>query len=224
MQILWCVDADGLHIRQSDADAIAVLQPAQLLQALSLLKTALRQLGDFCQHLTPIGVDAQMLEERIVPEPMLILYTSYIWYHRATEIKGETPDVGHDLGRIGVVDSLYRIKALAQCANLRGGIVEEVHQCLYLRRLDEWLVALHVDDHIGISGNLLYGLLNTIGTALVVGTGHHGLAAEGFHTREDTLIVGSHKYIVEHAADLLLHSLNHCLAAKHGQRLARKSR
>lgn len=34
LKVFRCIDADGLHIRQSHFDAVTVLQPAQLLQAL----------------------------------------------------------------------------------------------------------------------------------------------------------------------------------------------
>ena len=97
LQILWCVNADGLYIRQSDTDAIAVLQPAQLLQALCLLQTALRQLGNLCQHFTTIGINAQMFEEGILSEPILCLDTSDVRYHRTAEIEGKASDVGDNL-------------------------------------------------------------------------------------------------------------------------------
>ena len=45
LEILGGVDADGLDVGETHADAVAVLEPAELFEALGLFKTALGELG-----------------------------------------------------------------------------------------------------------------------------------------------------------------------------------
>ena len=71
LQVLWGVDADGLNVGLSHTDAIAILQPAQLLQTLRYLQRTLGQLSYFTQYLATVGIDAEMLQEGELPEPLL---------------------------------------------------------------------------------------------------------------------------------------------------------
>ena len=56
----------------------------------------------------------------------------------------------------------------------------------------ERFIALYVDDDIPVAAYLLDGFLYTVGSALVVSTGHYRLTAKSFHGIENTLIVSSH--------------------------------
>ena len=132
LKILWGVDANGLDISQSDTDAIAVLEPSQLFEALGALEAALWQLGDLGEYLAAIGIDAQVLEEGILAEPVAWLDATDIGDDAAAEIEGEPTDIGDYLRRVGIHDAFETLKGFAEGANLRRGIVEEVHQRLYL--------------------------------------------------------------------------------------------
>ena len=94
---------------------------------------------------------------------------------------------------------------------------------LQLRLLDEWLVALHVDDDIGIGIQLRSGLLDAVGTTLMVVAGHHSLAAKGFYCRIDALIVGSYIGFAKNVDHLFIDSLDDGFSAQHGQGLAGKT-
>ena len=54
-------------------------------------------------------------------------------------------------------------------------------------------------------------------------TRHDGLTAEALDTVIDTLVVGGHIHLTEHAADLLVNSLDDSLSAENCQRLAREA-
>ena len=165
-----------------------------------------------------------MLQEGISSEPVGRLYTSYIWYDRAAEVEGKAPVVGDDLRRVGVLHGLEALEGLAEGADLCVRVIEEVHQRLHLRGLDEGLVALHVDDDIGRGAGFLHGLLYAVGAALMVCSGHDGTSSEGLDTLEDPVIIGSHVDLIEHALHLFVNSLDDSLSAENCQRLARKAR
>lgn len=132
LKIFWGVDANGLDISQSDTDAIAVLKPSQLFEALCALQAALRQLGDLSEYFAAIGIDAQVLEEGVLAKPFAGLDASDIGDDAATEVKGESTDIGDYLWRVGIHDAIETLKGFAEGADLCRGIVEEVHQCLHL--------------------------------------------------------------------------------------------
>lgn len=132
LQILRGVDADGLDIGEAYADAVAVLEPAELFEALGLFKAALWKLSDLGEHVAAVGIDAKMLEEWILTEPVGALDTSYIWYDTAAEVKSKTTHVGDDLRRVGILYGLEALERFAQGTDLRLGGIEEVHEGLYL--------------------------------------------------------------------------------------------
>ena len=59
-------------------------------------------------------------------EPVVALYTSYIWYDAAAEVEGEAATVCDDLRRVGVAPGVDGLEALAEGADLSGRVVEEV--------------------------------------------------------------------------------------------------
>ena len=65
VEVFGRVDADGLDIGQSDLDLVAVLQPAQLLQALRQFERRLGQTRDLAQHVSTVGIEADVLEEGV---------------------------------------------------------------------------------------------------------------------------------------------------------------
>ena len=200
------------------------MQPAQLLQTLSQFERALGQFCDLCQHLATIGVEADVLQERERLQPLFALFTSYIWYDAATEIEGVAVNVGHYLGRVGILCRLDALKALAKCGNLRVGVVEERLHRLQLAALNEGFVALHIDDDVGIGANFLGSLLYAVGATLMVGAGHHHASAKRLHSLLDAFVVGSHVSLVEHVGHLFIYSLNNGFSSQHSKGFARKAR
>ena len=83
-KVFRCVDAYRLYVGNAHTDAVAVLQPTKLFQALRLLQCRLGKLGNFVEHLTPIGIDAQMLQVGEVLQPMSVLFTTNIGYDATT--------------------------------------------------------------------------------------------------------------------------------------------
>ena len=71
LQVVWRVNAHRLNVCDSHLDAIAVLEPAQLLQALCQFERALWQTGNLGEHFEPIGIDAQVLQEGEVLQPFI---------------------------------------------------------------------------------------------------------------------------------------------------------
>ena len=88
----------------------------------------------------------------------------------------------------------------------------------------ERLIALHVDNDIPVAAYFLDGFLNTVGTALVVGAGHHCLAAKSLHGIEDALVVGSHVGFLQDGCYFLINVLDYWFATKHGEWLAWETR
>ena len=68
-KVVGRVDADGFDIGEADADAIAVLQPAELFEALGLFERRGRQLRDFAKDFATVGVEADVLQEGELFEP-----------------------------------------------------------------------------------------------------------------------------------------------------------
>ena len=51
-------------------------------------------------------------------QPVGLLFASDIWNNAATEVKGIAVQVGHNLRRVGVYGSLYRLEGFPKRANL----------------------------------------------------------------------------------------------------------
>ena len=71
-EILWGVDAYDFNICQAHPDAIAVFEPAQLLQTLSQFKWRLWQLGDLSEYVATIGIEPKVFEVRELSEPITV--------------------------------------------------------------------------------------------------------------------------------------------------------
>jgi hypothetical protein len=106
--------------------------------------------------------------------------------------------------------------------------------------MDERLVALHINHHVGPqtpwqgadglivgrgkAAHYVEGLANAVGAALVGAASHHYAPAEDLYGMCYALVVGSHPHFVNHFRYAFYHSLYHRLATKQGKRLARKAR
>ena len=92
-------------------------------------------------------------------------------------------------------------------------------------RLDQRLVALHVDDEVDLRVCLCH-LGESIGTRRMVGARQERLAAFRSHSIVDALVVRRHDHLLGllRAARTLQDAADHGLAADVGERLARQTR
>ena len=127
MEILWGVDADGLHISKAYADAVTIFQPAELFKTLGFLEFALRQLGHLAEYFTTIGIDAEVFQERIGGEPFVAFLASDIGDGAATEIECKATIIDNYLGRIWVLDSVDGFKWFPECTNLSFRYIKQLH-------------------------------------------------------------------------------------------------
>ena len=150
------------------------------------------QLGYLSEHFLAIGVDAQVLEVREVLEPLLALLATYVWDDAAGEVESEALVADSDFRTVWIFYCLHRGESLAQGSNLGSRVIEAMADGFQLAFCHERFIALYVDDDIPVAAYLLYGFLYTVGSALVVSTGHNRLTAKSFHGIENALIVSSH--------------------------------
>ena len=92
-----------------------------------------------------------------------------------------------------------------------------------LTALDEWLVALDIDDDIGIGTYLLSSFLDAVGTALMVAAGHDGTPSKLFHTLPYALVVSGDIGLSQHGDGLFIDALDDGFATQQGKWLARKA-
>ena len=125
-------------------------------------------------------------------EPLLALLATYVWDDAAGEVESEALVADCDFRTIWILYRLHRCESLAQGSNLGSRVIEAMADGFQLALCHERFVALYVDDDIPVAANLLDGFLYTVGSALVVSTGHYRLTAKSFHGIENALIVSSH--------------------------------
>ena len=133
-----------------------------------------------------------MLEVREMLEPLLSLLTSYVWDDAAGEVESESLVADCDFRTVWILYRLHRGESLAQGRNLGSRVIEAMADGFQLAFCHERFVALYVDDDIPVAAYLLDGFFYAVGSALVVGTGHHRLTAKSFYGIENTLVVSSH--------------------------------
>ena len=100
--------------------------------------------------------------------------------------------VNHYLGRIGVLQCLYSLERHAQGCYLCERIVEAVTQGFNLTLMNEWLIALHIDDNIPCTAQLFYSFGNAVGTTFMVSTCHNSTSTKLYHSIVYALIIGGY--------------------------------
>ena len=133
-----------------------------------------------------------MLEVREMLEPLLALLATYVWDDAAGEVESEALVADCDFRTVWILYSLHRSESLAQGRNLGSRVIEAMADGFQLAFCHERFIALYVDDDIPVAAYLLDGFLYTVGSALVVSTGHNRLTAKSFHGIENALVVSSH--------------------------------
>ena len=125
-------------------------------------------------------------------EPLLALLATYVWDDAAGEVESEALVADCDFRTVWILYSLHRSESLAQGRNLGSRVIEAMADGFQLAFCHERFIALYVDDDIPVAAYLLDGFLYTVGSALVVSTGHNRLTAKSFHGIENALVVSSH--------------------------------
>ena len=159
-------------------------------------------------------------------QPLRFILVALVRNDGTAEVKSLHPVVDHHFGRVDIFQgrpTVGRRERFHQSGDFRLRIFKTSLYGLQLLRLNERFVALDVDDHVVWFALQYVSLIAAVRAALVVRTGHDGLAAESFYRLENPFVIGGHEHVVHHAGYLLVHPLDDRLAAQHGQRLARKS-
>ena len=83
-----------------------------------------------------------------------------------------------------------------QRRNVDGGVVERRQRGTDGVRRDRGKVALQVDHDLGLATGIdrSHGLMDPVGAGGMIGTGHHHLAAGGFHGGRDLGRVGGDRH------------------------------
>ena len=180
-------------------------------------------MGNFPQNLGSVGVDAQVLQVWEVAQPVRLLETSDIGNDAAGEVEGESLQVCHYLGAVGVFYRFHAFEGFAESGYLCLLVIETMAEGLYLPGGDEGLVALHVDHHVYFAACLLQCLGYAVGSALVVGPGHHGLSAKALHGQGYAIVVRGHVGAAQSFHHPAVNMLYHGLARQCGEGLAGES-
>lgn len=227
-EVIGGVDADGRSLLgDGHTYGVAGLEPAELLQRLGLLQPRLRQSGDLLQHLGAIGVHADVGEVLGGGEPFLPLHRAGVGDDGTGEVQGTQGVVEDHLDEVWAEQRLEaegRVEALHQGGNLRRRVVEAVGEGADLFGIHEGLVALQVDDHVGLVGQLAEGLAEAVGAGAVRGGGHDDPASEAMHTVADAGVVGGHIHGQPGTRGVLHDVLDDGLVAEPGQRFAGEAR
>ena len=167
-----------------------------------------------------------MLVERMVRKPLRAFDAAQVRDDRTRKIDGPRLRIEHHLRRIGVFQRGQAVrfgKGFHERGDVRRGIVEAALHGFELRRPDERLVALHVDDHVVGLSLPEVGFPAAIRAALMVCRGHLGLAAERHYGIVNPLVVRGDHGIVQYARHLLVDPPDNGFPAQHGQRFGREA-
>jgi hypothetical protein len=89
--------------------------------------------------------------------------------------------------------------------------------------MDEWLIALYVDNDIPLSANFPYCLVDAVGATAMVARCHDHIAVKSLHFFIDALVIGCHINMVDDLPYLFVNSLDDGLVAKESQWFARET-
>ena len=102
LQILRSVDAYGFHRGHSHLDGKTIFKPSELLKTFSHLKRRLWNGGDALEHISLVGIHAEVGVELMTRWPFLLFVIAHIRNHRAREILSVPVGIYHHFWRIGV--------------------------------------------------------------------------------------------------------------------------
>lgn len=145
--------------------------------------------------------------------PFLPFKVADIRDYRTAEVEDSAAAVYRHFHPVWVeqcLESLLWVKALREGDNF--GIwfgAEFINQRGYYRRLDERLVALNVDNDVGLDAETSVSLGHARGTVGAVGGGHDGFPSEALHLSDYAAVVSSNIYIVNHRTGTLVDMADH---------------
>lgn len=191
-QILFCIDADGVRRSGGNVDVDAVIEEAQLLEALDLLKPGGRQRGEFLERSFAVGVNAEVLAVPGEPAPVAVEGD-----RRAGEVECAVVSGGDDFDGVGILDVLRRA-ANGESAHLDLRALEETQQRREVFGEEKGLVAL--DVQVNIRGDGLGDGVDAVGAAGAVGGSEDGRKATRLREGEHLFRVGGDEHLIEQRA------------------------
>ena len=153
-QVVGGVDADaGREIAHVHGDPLAVPEDAQLLEPLDLLERAVREARESPQEPGAIGVEADVAkrpQRRL--RPLAPRRVSRPRDRRAREVEGMAARVEDDLDDVRVLEVAALVDRVRHRAHhALAALGEQGGAGIDQRRLDQRLVALHVDDDLVVA-------------------------------------------------------------------------
>jgi len=224
IQIGGRVHTDRLRRDGHHRDGHAVLEGPQLFESFSLFQRARRQFQKSFQGRPAKAVDPHVTQGDL-PAMLASLRTPGESPRHCCSGKVHRPTgaVHQDLDHARITPLLGSAERVGTGGDLERGVrVQGRHQTIAVRRVDEGLVALEVDDDITVVTR--QDLTDSI-TAGGVLTGDLGGKAGGRHCLRNTLVVGgdNHRGRRVHAGGPFSHAHHQRLAGQVGQRLAGKT-
>ena len=104
----------------------------------------------------------------------------------------DLPDILQgDLGAKIVVGPRARRTDVAQHMLMHQRAAQRLNQC----RINQWLVALDIDDHLGVK--FTHSLGDAVGAGRMPGRSHYNICAEFLRGRPDALVIRGHEQPIE---------------------------
>ncbi len=190
-QVFFGVDPDRRLVGLHDDDRDAVLQEAELLQALRALQRGRRQGMEAVERRGPVRVEPDVLVAHGM-DPVAVVGDRVF-----REVEGTALGVAHDL-----VDAGFRqlLGAGADAERAHLGLrapLERRHQKLEVSRGDQRLVALDVHVHVGLM--MARDLPHAVRARLMSGAGQDGGDPQARADPHDLIGIGGHEHIPEGA-------------------------
>jgi hypothetical protein len=216
------VDADGVVGDFGDADAPAVLEPAELFELLYFFEFALRECGVFEKGIALENVEAQMLP---IFHVEFLLRVSNPGDGSAGKVQGVAVKIEDGFDDVWIHNVPGVSDGSDHGGDLRRGFFEKSGDgSVDGDRIDERLVPLDIDENVPwfVSGHLG----DALGSRAMVGAGHTGFAAERLNGIKDALVVGGNENAMNSlgAFGAPVDVLDHGFAGKRDERLAGEAR
>ena len=192
-RLFRCINSRRIILRGKHLDGCAVFERAQLLQGLGLLQWRGRPSDKTFKKPTAVCIDA------LVPQNRQAFHCIAEKRERgAREIERPSVQRRHHLHHIRVLHRRVGYsKRVGRSRHVQTRITRDsFRQLIDQRRINQWLVALDVDD-VGRLWNSAHCLRDPVGARRVFHRGHHRLAAERDHHLADPLVIRRNENLVQ---------------------------
>src|SRR5581483_6667762 len=214
------IDTEGDGVNETDMNAHAGFERAELLEFLPLFERRWRQRDEALQRLPAVGIDADMVEERALA----------VGRGGAGEIEraqrhSSLERGAHDLNHVGVGALLLARDDRRDGADVAVVVAQGGETAPHEAGVERGQVALEIDHDLdlalGVEG--LDGLEHAVGTARVIGPCHQGLTASTQDRIAHRLCIGcDHDRPATRLGRAAPDMHDHRLAGNVGKRLVRK--